>query len=491
MPKDPTSTSRPSRRSDGPSAARAAGGNGFATRSQGTKLAAVVADRIVADIAGDGWPVGTVVGSETELLERYEVSRAILREAVRLLEHLHVARMRRGPGGGLVVLPPSADSAIDAVSVHLFYVGATIEEVIEARYSVEEAAASLAPVRIDESGIEALRDLVAREHDGTERDHRALHRLVARLSGNPALEFFVDLLNRAMLLYFRGNRTPLSSQTLRESARAHAAIADAILGGDVGLARARMRRHLEAEADYLRERRPSLRRLADLPPAEDRSEKRAEQVALQLFGEVARSGWEVGTLLGSEAELMARYDVSRAVLREAVRVLEHHQVVRMRRGPGGGLLVAAPGVEAVTEAVALQIDRLGIGREHLLELRSAIEMAVLDLVLDRLDEDGTSRLQAALDAERSATPEELALVGHDIHGVLAAATGNRVLELFTAVVIRLTRLRSTTTPDAAPVPSGEVTRAHERIVEALLAGDGDLARHRMRRHLEALSHWTR
>ena len=62
---------------------------------------------------------------------------------------------------------------------------------------------------------------------------------------------------------------------------------------------------------------------------------------------------------------MERYDVSRAVLREAVRVLEHHQVARMRRGPGGGLFVAEPGVEAVTEAVALQIDRLGIGPEHL------------------------------------------------------------------------------------------------------------------------------
>jgi DNA-binding GntR family transcriptional regulator len=32
---------------------------------------------------------------------------------------------------------------------------------------------------------------------------------------------------------------------------------------------------------------------------------------------------------------------------------------------------------------------------------------------------------------------------------------------------------------------------HQRIVEAIVAGDGDLARHRLRRHLDALVRWTR
>ncbi|MDP1908299.1 MAG: pyridoxamine 5'-phosphate oxidase family protein, partial [Hyphomicrobium sp.] len=36
---------------------------------------------------------------------------------------------------------------------------------------------------------------------------------------------------------------------------------------------------------------------------------------------------------------------------------------------GGGLFVAEPGVEAVTEAIALQVDRLGMQPQHLFELR--------------------------------------------------------------------------------------------------------------------------
>jgi DNA-binding FadR family transcriptional regulator len=445
---------------------------------------------MIADIAGLGWPEGRVVGSEPELLERYGVSRAVFREAVRLVEHKQVARMRRGPGGGLVVTPPSVDSVADAVSVYLFYVRAEIDEVFEARLALEEAAAELAPARLGEDHIAALRSVVQREREGTIVDHRELHSLVAAITGNPALEFVVDLLNRVTLLYLPSTAR-VEPQTRRAAAAAHAAIADAILAGDEGMARHRMRVHLQAESEYIRGRRPSRRRLADLTDPVGRSDKRAELTARRILAEVTAAGWPVGTLLGSEAELIERYDVSRAVLREAVRVLEHHQVARMRRGPGGGLFVVEPGIEAVTDAVALHVDRLGIQPEHLFEVRGAVEMAVLDRVIAGLADDDVVRLDDALEVERSATPDEFPVVGHDLHNVLAEVAGNRVLELLTMVLIRLTRLR-TAAPAGAPdpLPTQDVVDVHRRIVDAILAGDGDLARHRMRRHLDALVHWV-
>ena len=64
------------------------------------KLATVVARSIENQVVALGWPVGEVLGSEAELLERFGVSRAVLREAVRIVEHTGAARMRRGPGGG-------------------------------------------------------------------------------------------------------------------------------------------------------------------------------------------------------------------------------------------------------------------------------------------------------------------------------------------------------------------------------------------------------
>src|SRR5262245_41303067 len=78
------------------------------------KVASRVADLIIRDIGKNGWQIGSVIGSESELLDRYDVSRAVFRESVRLLEHLGVATTRRGPGGGLVVTKPSTSAVVQA-----------------------------------------------------------------------------------------------------------------------------------------------------------------------------------------------------------------------------------------------------------------------------------------------------------------------------------------------------------------------------------------
>src|ERR1700684_2844829 len=121
------------------------------------KRAAKVADLIIEDVMALGWPVGEVLGSETDLLERYQVSRAVFREAVRLLEHQQVARTRRGPGGGLVITEPTVGAVIDAVVLYLHRVDATLDEIFEARIVLEEIACQLAAERTDESELTELR----------------------------------------------------------------------------------------------------------------------------------------------------------------------------------------------------------------------------------------------------------------------------------------------------------------------------------------------
>ena len=164
-------------------------------------LAASVADAIVSDVVALGWPEGEVLGSEPELLERYGVSRAVFREAVRLVEHKEVARMRRGPGGGLVVTAPTVESVMDAVAVYLCYVGADVEEVFEARLVLEEVVTELAPSRLTEADVVVLRELLASERRGEVHDSRELHALLASFTQNPGLEFFVDLLTRVSALF--------------------------------------------------------------------------------------------------------------------------------------------------------------------------------------------------------------------------------------------------------------------------------------------------
>jgi DNA-binding FadR family transcriptional regulator len=91
--------------------------------ARGGTLGAQVARRIEDGIVSAGWPVGRNLGSEQDLQDRYGVSRAVLREALRLVQHHQVARMRRGPGGGLFVTAPDAAPATRAMVIYLDYVG--------------------------------------------------------------------------------------------------------------------------------------------------------------------------------------------------------------------------------------------------------------------------------------------------------------------------------------------------------------------------------
>ena len=454
------------------------------------KLASAVAGRIVRDISAAGWPDGDVLGSEGELLKRYGVSRAVFREAVRLLEHQEVARMRRGPGGGLVVTVPTVDSVIEAVMVYLLHIDAGHDEVFEVRAVLEESAASLAAERLTEQSLVELRTLIEGEASGEVLNHRKLHALVASVAGNPALEFLVDLLNRVTLLY-RPEPRAFTSQVLSESSIAHQKIIESIVAGNADQAGRRMRRHLEAEAEFTDRWLPTRLRVEAVFSVPDGRTKLAESVARKVFADVLEADWEVGKLLGSERDLIERFDVSRAVLREAVRVLEHHQIALMRRGPGGGLVITSPGIDATTEAVALHLDRRGINADHLFEVRRIIELAVLDRVIGRVGDEVISQLERVLEVERTVSEEEFPVIGHDFHVVLAALSGNRVLELIAHVLVRLSRSHGRV-PVAIedPLPTAEVIKAHRSIVEAIIDLDPDLARHRMRRHLDAVIHWV-
>ena len=166
-----------------------------------SKLATGVADRIVSEIVERGWPVGSVLGSEPELLERYGVSRAVFREAVRLVEHQQVVTTRRGPGGGLVITAPTIDGVADATQLTLFRLGASLDEVAEARIVLERLAVELAAARLRRSDEEQLVLLVQGEQDGEVSDHHAIHAALASATGNPALELFVELLSRITGLF--------------------------------------------------------------------------------------------------------------------------------------------------------------------------------------------------------------------------------------------------------------------------------------------------
>jgi DNA-binding FadR family transcriptional regulator len=194
-------------------------------------------------------------------------------------------------------------------------------------------------------------------------------------------------------------------------------------------------------------------------------------------------------VLGSEATLLERFDVSRPALREAVRLPEYHSVAQMRRGPGGGLIVTRPNPNASIDATALHLDYQGLDTDDLHTVREALELGCSDRLVADVDRTLLAHRLPALAQSPSAGGADPAEPCHPWHIELADLCGNPTLALFLRILVTLRTRHHGAYPAGAAAPARadrddvDVDGAHHGIVVALLAGDAGLARHRMRRHL--------
>ncbi|MGH3302081.1 MAG: FadR/GntR family transcriptional regulator [Streptosporangiaceae bacterium] len=467
------------------------------------KLAERIAAAIEADVLQAGWPVGKVIGSEDQLAARYGAGRAVIREAIRLAEHRQVVRMRRGRSGGLAVVEPDASAVTESLAIFLEYARADIDDLIEARTVLEAySAAAAAGAHLDEGRLRVLRE-AARQPLGSLAGTAGpgpglVHQLVAEATGNAALSLFIQVI--ASLSDRLGTGTAATGSGRSSSAaavqRRHAAIIAAIAAGDGALAREQMRADMSAMRKASRRLRtepclPEAGTVAATTVAAPGRPRPADLVAARIRRDIIDRGWPVGDSLGFEADLLARYGIGRAQFREAVRILENHSVVRMQRGAAGGMLVAAPDGRAVVRVVALYLTYKGMNSAHIRDLREELEAATLRMAIDRLTDDGVRRLNGVLELERTWPDEDFPAVSHDLHAVIAELSGNRTLALLQSIVMQLTaeRLHSGD-PRRVTEPPQAVRRAHQAIVEAIIARDAPLAQRRMDKHLQAIARWT-
>jgi DNA-binding FadR family transcriptional regulator len=473
------------------------------------KRASQIARNIEADVIRRGWPVGQSLGSEQSLQSRYGVSRSVLREAVRLVEHHQVARMRRGPNGGLFVSKPDAGPATRALVLYLEYVGTSVDDLLNARLLLEPLAAELAAERIDDEGVERLR---AATHDENRNTLGPLvlqdefHVLLAEQSKNPVLQVFIDVLMRLTTRYAQRSQLTGMDEATDTMARVHAdhsAMVEAVISGDSARAKVLSSRHVEEVNAWLRDHqiparsRRRRRQRSSLPESGAPRGKLAEVVAAAIHEEIAHSGWEIDSLFGTEVQLVERYGVSRSVLREAVRLLEYHTVARMRRGPGGGLIVTAPQPRASIDTIALYLEYRKPARGDLQLVRDTIELDNVATVVKNRDQQPVLKFIEAqsieIEAESNQCDDRLlsGLEQLGFHTQLAELAGNSVLDLFLRILVELFHRHWA---DKAPkVPRSDtaavVAHAHRRILDAIASGDNSLAKYRTRRHLEAVASW--
>jgi DNA-binding FadR family transcriptional regulator len=225
----------------------------------------------------------------------------------------------------------------------------------------------------------------------------------------------------------------------------------------------------------------------------NQSEHLSELIAKRIQDDIFSSGLAVGDVVGSETFLIEKYGVSRAVFREAARVVQHNNVARMRRGRGGGLIVAAPDGAAVEASVALYLRFTGVDRDQILATRTALEISCVGEVTEKITESGVAILNDVLEEERRAGLDAFADgdINYRLHVAIAKLSNNPALALFVEVLAHIeadaARSRKQEWNVPLSVAANQYHYAHEKIVDAIISGDSALAQHRMRRHLRGIA----
>lgn len=368
--------------------------------------------RIEAEIVHKSIPPGSVLGTESDLCARYGVSATIFRQATRVLEAADVALTRRGNGGGLVVLGYSVVGAAKTVAVYLEFRGAKIADLLPIWSRLFQLGMRLAADRMTLADADRLRALLSHVVDapvGFERGMRMLelNQQLLAAAGNPILTLVYRVLQQILTdaVSFEFATEAAFDQAQAQTAELLNAVIDCDRERIAGLAERAMSISRQNVESAIASGAPKGR--ARLAEAEDLMRNLSDQVAHRMLQEIRQMGWPVGARLGSEPDLMTRYGVSRATLRQAVRQLEQHFAVRSRRGPGGGIFVAEPREPRVFDVSAQALRLAQVSWVDVVDVVPDLVGLALDLSLARAD--GGAILATGLQAARLAPTTAAAL----------------------------------------------------------------------------------
>lgn len=204
-------------------------------------------------------PEGTMLPPESELMERFGVSRPTLREAFRVLESESLIVVQRGVRGGARVTRPRRETLARYAGLILEYEGVTLKDVYDARMTLEtpmvvQLATDRKPAVIAE--LENIVEREARLEPGDEAVDQLtdFHAAIARLSGNKTLQIISDVLRHIVEkanVSLQPTEGVRADQAVRHSVKTHRMVLDHIKAGEADQAAELWRKHLRKGEKYV------------------------------------------------------------------------------------------------------------------------------------------------------------------------------------------------------------------------------------------------
>jgi GntR family transcriptional repressor for pyruvate dehydrogenase complex len=223
-----------------------------------SKVSQNITDQIRNAIFEGRLKPGDKLPSEKELVEKFKVSKATLREALRSLEVLGFLEIRKGVSGGAFVTEVDMTKARDSFTNFLLFKNLSLKDLSEVRLLLEPYIAEKATLVITQEDLSRLEELIKESEHAmkndiafeSRKDEIEFHRIIASITGNPILMFILDFVEN-LLIDTKEILKP-GKDFSGEVLRAHKRIYSGLLERNVKKVHEEMVRHIrEVEKDLL------------------------------------------------------------------------------------------------------------------------------------------------------------------------------------------------------------------------------------------------
>ncbi len=228
-----------------------------------------VLTRIEQGLTSGRWYLGDRLPSERALSEEFGVSRASVREALRVLEAMGIVKRSTGSGpeAGAVLIDKPAAGLGSAMRLHLASGATSVRDVVELRLLVETWAARAVAMRCathnlqstnthqnpDPDCLEDARELLEQmnapgiELTEFQQLDAQFHTELVALAGNPLIEATMLAIRKSIEAYIDQGMSHLNDPVnyLRKLQNEHTEIIHALASGDAALAEHHVQQHIE------------------------------------------------------------------------------------------------------------------------------------------------------------------------------------------------------------------------------------------------------
>lgn len=211
-----------------------------------------------------------------------------------------------------------------------------------------------------------------------------------------------------------------------------------------------------------------------------RAPKVAEDVAGVILNRISAGDYPLSSSLPSEAQMLAEFGVGRASLRESLRILELHGVLRIKAGPGGGPVVRDVQTADFADMAKIFLQVSHMTYREVIEARLMLEPFLAGMAAG----NQATRLAGTATPGDLQDDREYLASASDFHRRIGAMSSNRVLDLFAHALSQIfhERVEGMLYP---PEMRADVLCEHDEIALAIEAGDATRAEALMRKHMEA------